>query len=387
MGRTTLIGLAILLALAGIVIFNSLFTVHQTQQALVLQFGEPKQVIQEPGLHFKTPFVQNVIYIDKRILDLDIQPEEVIASDQKRLVVDAFARFRIVDPLMFFQAAGSEGVARSRLATILQSALRRVLGEESFEAVVRDNRAGLMQRIQQQMNVEAESFGIDVVDVRIRRADLPEANSQAIFRRMQTEREREAAEFRAQGQEIAQRIRANADREVTVTIAEATRNAEIIRGEGDGCRNRIYAAAYGVDPEFFAFYRSMQSYERALEQGETTAVLSPDSEFFRFFRNPEAEMGGNVTARSAATRATALLDQLEGDTTLRQLLCAELEEAVPAGAMELEAADPEGADPEALPPMDTFDAPAPVDPDQQDFEPSIEPGAETEGEADAAPAE
>lgn len=324
MGRPTLIGLAILLVIVGIAAFSSLFTVHQTQQAIVLQFGEPRQVIREPGLHFKLPFVQNVIYVDKRILDLDIQPEEVIASDQKRLVVDAFARFRIVDPLVFYQTVGNEAVARSRLGTILQSSLRRVLGEETFEAVVRDARAQLMERIKESMNREAAQFGIDVVDVRIRRADLPEANSQAIFRRMQTEREREAAEFRAQGQEIAQRIRANADREVTVILAEATRNAEIIRGEGDACRNRIYAAAYGVDPDFFAFYRSMQSYERALEAGDTKAVLSPDSEFFRYFSNPNSRVAGGERAARGDARVRALLARLDRDTTLRALLCPDL---------------------------------------------------------------
>ncbi len=324
MGRTTLIGLAAILVLAGIAVFNSLFTVHQTQQALVLQFGEPRDVVQDAGLHFKVPFVQNVITIDKRILDLDIQPEEVIASDQKRLVVDAFARFRITEPLKFYQTVGNEAVARSRLGTILQSSLRRVLGEESFEAVVRDDRSELMTRIKRQMNGEASQFGIDVVDVRIRRADLPEANSQAIFRRMQTEREREAAEFRAQGQEIAQRIRANADREVTVTVAESTRNAEIIRGEGDACRNRIFAAAFGIDPNFFAFYRSMQAYERSTAVGETTAVLSPDSEFFRFFTDPNADAEKGAPVGRSGRQAEALLAQLVGDATLRSILCAEL---------------------------------------------------------------
>jgi len=323
MGRTTLIGLAVVLVLVGIALFTALFTVHQTQQALVLQFGEPRQVVRDAGLHFKVPFVQNVITIDKRILDLDIQPEEVIASDQKRLVVDAFARFRITDPLVFYQTVGNEAVARSRLGTILQSSLRRVLGEESFEAVVRDDRSKLMGRIKDQMNGEASQFGIDVIDVRIRRADLPEANSQAIFRRMQTEREREAAEFRARGQEVAQRIRANADREVTVTIAESTRNAEIIRGEGDACRNRIFAAAFGIDPDFFAFYRSMQAYEQSTLQGDTTAVLSPDSEFFRFFTDPNADADANAPVGRSGAEAVALLRQLEGDATLRGILCAD----------------------------------------------------------------
>lgn len=330
MGRTTLIALAVLTVLVGIVAANALFTVHQTQQALVLQFGDPRQVVREPGLHFKVPFVQNVITIDKRILDLDLQPEEVIASDQKRLVVDAFARFRIVDPLKFYISVGNEFVARSRLGTILGSSMRRVLGEESLEAVVRDDRAGLMTRIKELMNKEAEQFGIDVVDVRIRRADLPEDNSQAIFRRMQTEREREAAEFRAQGEEISQRVRANADREVTVVLAESTRNAEITRGQGDACRNRVFAAAFGIDPNFFAFYRSMQSYEQALSEGETTAVLSPDSEFFRYFTNPNAIPGGSAAVGQSAAKAKALMAQLEGDATLRSILCAELAVITPS---------------------------------------------------------
>lgn len=357
MGRTTLIGLAVVLIIGGIVAANSLFTVHQTQQALVLQFGAPQKVVLEPGLKFKVPFVQNVITIDKRILDLDIQPEEVIASDQKRLVVDAFARFRIVDPLKFYISVGNESVARSRLGTILGSSLRRVLGEESFEAVVRDDRAVLMERIKDQMNGEAEQFGIDVVDVRIRRADLPEANSQAIFRRMQTEREREANEFRAQGQEVAQRIRANADRGATVTIAESTRNAEIIRGEGDACRNRIFAEAFGIDPNFFAFYRSMQSYERSMMAGETTAVLSPDSEFFRYFTNPNAIPNVNAPiGRSASIQAKALLTRLEGDATLRSILCAELEQAAPAVDIELPSEAPIDTPPVTEPTVETEEA-------------------------------
>jgi membrane protease subunit HflC len=284
-GRASLVGLGALV-LAGLVVsLGTFFTVYETQQALVLQFGAPKRVIQNPGLHVKIPFVQNVVYVDRRILALDTQPEEVIASDQKRLVVDAFARFRITDPILFYQALGSEQAARSRLGTVLNSSLRQVLGSQNFVAVLSGERATLMRQIRDRMNAEARAFGIEVVDVRIRRADLPEANSQAIYRRMQTAREREAREARAQGAEIAQRIRSRADRESTVLVAEARRDAEITRGEGDAERNRIYAEAYRQDPEFFRFVRSLQAYEKALKDRDTTFVLSPGSEFFQFFQS------------------------------------------------------------------------------------------------------
>ncbi len=277
---TTLAVLAVILGFLG---FTSIYTLHQTQQALVLQFGEPVAVVTEPGLHFKRPLIQNVSYLDKRILDLDAPAEEVIASDQKRLVVDAFARFKITDALKFYQTVGNERVARSRLGSIINSSLRRVLGSESFATVLSGERASLMHQIRDYVNEEASDFGIDVVDVRIKRADLPEANSQAIYRRMQTERLREAAEFRAQGAEKAQRIRSRADREKTVLIAEAQKQSEILRGDGDAKAVKIFADAFGTDVDFFAFYRSMQAYRKALDQGDTTMVLSPESEFFRFF--------------------------------------------------------------------------------------------------------
>ncbi len=266
-------------------IFNSspFFTVHQTQQALVLQFGDPKRVVRDPGIWFKVPFVQNVKYIEKRILALDAPPEEIIASDQKRLVVDAFLRFHILNPLLFYKSVRDERTARSRLDSILDSSLRRVLGNVAFSAVLSGERQDLMQRITAAMNEEAGDFGIEVVDVRIKRADLPEANSQAIFRRMQTEREREAKEFRAQGGEISQRIRARADREKTVLLAEAERGAEILRGEGDGQVVKIFAEAFGRDIDFFTFYRSMLAYREALGGDDTSMILSPDSEFFRYF--------------------------------------------------------------------------------------------------------
>jgi modulator of FtsH protease HflC len=292
--------MAVIVAIVAIAAYTSLFYVHQTEQALVLRFGEPRRVITEPGLEYKLPFVDTVIMIDKRILDLDNPAQEVIASDQKRLVVDAFARYRIADPLRFYQSVSTIEGANSRLATILNSSLRRVLGESTFIQVVRDERSVLMTRIQEQVNKEAKNFGIDVVDVKIRRADLPEANSQAIYQRMQTERQREAAEIRAQGAEQAQRTRARADRDVTVLIAEATSQSEQIRGEGDGERNSIFAAAYGRDVGFFDFYRSMQAYENGLKKGETRLLLAPDSEFFRYFNDARGVGTGVPPAGTAA---------------------------------------------------------------------------------------
>ena len=280
---------AILIA-AGVLIvvtaYLTLFTVYQTQQALVLEFGKPKRVIKDAGLNWKVPFIQNVEFFDKRILDLDATSQEAIASDQKRLVVDAFLRYRIVDPLRFYQTVRDERIARQRLSTILESSLRRVLGESSFIAVVRDEREDLMKQITKQVNANAKDFGIDVIDVRIKRADLPEANSQAIFRRMQTEREQEAAQIRAQGEEVARRIRAEADRDVTVLKAEATRESEVLRGQGDAERNNIFNKAFGRDPDFFGFYRSMQAYEEGLKSSDTRLLLSPNTEFFRYFNDP-----------------------------------------------------------------------------------------------------
>jgi len=265
-----------------ILLTASAFSVTPTHQALVLQFGEAKRVITEPGLNFKVPFIQNVIYIDKRVLDVDTAAEEVIASDQKRLVVDAFARFRIVDPLKYYQTVGSEVLARSRLQTFLNSSLRRVLGAQSFFAVLSGERANLMHQIRELVNQEGKVLGIEVIDVRIRRADLPEANSQAVYRRMQTEREREAREARAQGAEAGQRIRSRADREVTVLLAEARRDADILRGTGDAERARIFADAYNRDPSFYTFSRSMIAYERAVKSTDQL-VLSSDSDFLRYF--------------------------------------------------------------------------------------------------------
>jgi membrane protease subunit HflC len=292
----------VLLFAAAIVGYSSLFSVYQTQQALVVRLGQPIRVISEPGLNFKIPFIDNVIAIDKRILDLEAPAQEVIASDQKRLVVDAFARYRIKDPLRFYQTVGSINGANSQLAILLNSALRRVLGEATFTHVVRDQRADLMSRIRESVDKEAEGYGIAVVDVRIRRADLPEQNSQAVYQRMQTERQREAAEFRAQGAQRAQEIRSRADRDVTVIVAVAQSESERIRGVGDSERNRIFADAFNRDVDFFAFYRSMQAYEAGLRASDTRLVLKPDTSFFRFFNNPT---GNPATAEGAAASPPA----------------------------------------------------------------------------------
>ncbi len=288
--------IAVLVILAIIVGYGSMFTVYQTRQALVIRLGNPVHVYTEPGLHFKWPLIDNVVLIDKRILDLENPAQEVIASDQKRLVVDAFARYRIQNALQFYQAVGSIEGANSRLSTLLNSGLRRVLGETTFTHVVRDERAQLMARIREQLDREAKPFGIEVVDVRIRRADLPEQNSQAVYQRMQTERQREAAEFRAMGSQRGQEIRSRADRDVTVMIAEATSRAEQIRGEGDSERNRIFADAFNKDRDFFAFYRAMQAYEAGLRSNDTRMVLKPDSEFFRYFANPSGKPEGSNSA-------------------------------------------------------------------------------------------
>jgi len=274
-----------LAAVLGALVFFSLFIVKEVNQAIVLQFGDPKRIIVEPGLNFKIPFIQNVVYLDKRILNLDTPPEEVIASDQKRLIVDAFARFKIIDPLKFYISVGNERVARSRLSTIINSRIRNVLGQQELQTLLSKDRTKQMTLIQQGVNTEAENFGIKIVDVRIKRADLPQANSDAIYRRMQTEREREAKEFRARGAEMAVTITSTADKEVSVILANANKDSEIMKGEGDGERNRIFAEAFGRDPEFFAFYRAMQAYETALIGGDTSLILSPDSEFFKFFGN------------------------------------------------------------------------------------------------------
>ena len=291
-----LIPLIVVLAVTG---YQSLFIVQEINQAIVLQFGDPKKIITKPGLNFKLPFIQNVAYLDRRVLNLDTPPEEVIAADQKRLIVDAFARFRIVDPLKFYISVGNENVARSRLATIINSRIRGVLGTQNLATLLSIDRSKHMATIQNDVNIEAQNFGITIVDVRIKRADLPQANSEAIFKRMQTEREREAKEFRAEGAEIAQTVRSTADKEVTIILAEANKTAQILKGEGDGQRNKIFANAFGKDPRFFSFYRSMQSYEKSLIGKDTSLILSPDSDFFKYF----GKSGTNQRRRAASPSA------------------------------------------------------------------------------------
>jgi membrane protease subunit HflC len=279
--------LAIAAIVIGIALYGTLFTVHQTKQAIVMQFGEPKKVIIDPGLNWKIPFIQDVTYYEKRVLNLDPPVENMLLSDQKRLLVDSFARYRILDPLAFFQSVRSEAVAKQRLGGIINASLRDVLGNTTLASVLSEDRIALMIEIREHVNRQTGRFGIEIVDVRIRRADLPDQASQSVYARMQTEREREAAEFRAQGFEQAQRIKAAADREATVIQAEAKRESEILKGQGEGRRTEILNDAYGRDAGFFNFYRSMQAYEAALGGESTYMVLSPDSEFFDFFDQVE----------------------------------------------------------------------------------------------------
>ena len=270
--------------LVGLLIYSTFFIVKETHQAIVLQLGEPKKVYKDAGLYFKIPLIQNVHFLDKRVIDIDAPAEEVIALDQKRIIVDAYAKFIIKDPLKFYISVGNERIAQSRLASIINAKIRGVLGKENLVNLISTNRNKLMSQITKDVAEEAKDFGIDVIDVRIKRADLPSANSEAIFKRMQTERTREAKEFRAQGFEVGQTIKSIADKEAAIILADARKTAQITRGEGDGLRNKIFAEAFGRDPEFFSFYRAMQSYEKSLISGsETSLVLSPDSVFFRYF--------------------------------------------------------------------------------------------------------
>jgi modulator of FtsH protease HflC len=316
MNRTGLTVPLILLGAVALVAYLTLFTVEQTKQALVLEFGQPKRVISDPGLHYKIPFIQNVEFLDKRILDIDTSSQEVIASDQKRLVVDAFARYRITNPLLFFQSVRDEAIANSRLGAILEASLRRVLGSASFADLVRDKREDLMRTIASQVNQEAAELGVKIVDVRIKRVDLPEVNMQAIYRRMQTERQRQAAEFRAEGEGASTRIRGTADREVTVIKADATGESERIRGDGDAERNRIYANAFNQDPDFFAFYRSMQAYDAALKSSDTRLLLSPDSEFFKYFNDATGKAGEGSTRPGEGPAAPASTPKVAPETSI-----------------------------------------------------------------------
>ena len=274
------IGIIVFLALLGF-----LFTMNEREQGLVLQFGEPKRVIQTSGLHYKIPLIQNVVRYDKRILEYNLPVEEVIAVDKKRMLVDSFARFKIIDPLEFYKTVGNETNVRNRLNSNVISSLRRVVGRVTLDELLSDERSNIMERIKIEVNEEAKRFGIEVVDVRIRRADLPEANSQAIFERMISERVREAKEFRAKGAEEAQRIRAEADKEKTVILAEATRKSEILRGEGEAESISIYSNAFEKDAEFYSFYRTMQAYTNVLGEEGTTMILSPDSQFLKYLNS------------------------------------------------------------------------------------------------------
>ena len=283
--------IAIILVVLGFLAYGSLYTVQETEQALVLMLGEPRRVVKEAGLHFKIPLVENVEIMEKRILDFDPPHEEIIASDKKRIVVDAYTRYRIEDPLVFYRTVNNEQIARQRLSVIINSSIRRVLATVELNTILSGERRELMRQISVAVNDEAKKIGIEIVDVRIKRTDLPEENSNAIYRRMQAEREREAKEKRAQGAEASQKIQADADRQKTVLLAEARKLAEILRGEGDATRNRIYAEAYSVDPEFFRFYRSLQAYRKAMDATDTTLVLSPDSDFFRYFGDLSGGVG------------------------------------------------------------------------------------------------
>ena len=294
MGSIRLVGVA-LIGLIVIGLYGALFTVNQTQQALVLQFGEPKRTIQEPGLAFKMPFIQDVVYYEKRVLSLIPQDaEEVILSDQKRLQVDAYARFQISNPLLFYQTVRNELGARGRLEAIIDSSVRRVLGRETLASILTGQRNDITRSIGDEVNASVESLGIKIIDVRLRRADYPEATSQNIFNRMKSEREREAKEFRATGEEEAQKIRADAEKTRTVIISEAKREAQETRGAGDSKAIRIYADSFGQDAEFFAFYRSMEAYDKSMTDSGTSMVISPNSSFFRFFKNKDGMTGSSA---------------------------------------------------------------------------------------------
>jgi modulator of FtsH protease HflC len=286
MSRRLLFAVAAVLVVAGILAMTSLFIVDQTEQALVLQFGQPLRVLRDPGLQVKKPFIQNVIFYDKRLLDFEPPPEEVIASDQKRLIVDTYARYRITDPLLFYQTVASEFTARARLGALVSGSLRQVIGNVTLSALLSPQRATIMQRIRDEVAGQAKPFGIEVVDVRIRRADLPPQNSEAIFARMRSERQQQAALFRGEGAQAAKTVRATADRERTVILADAQRDAQKVRGDGDAKAIEIYASAYGQDKDFFTFYRSLQAYRDALTGSNTSFVLNPNSSFFRYFENP-----------------------------------------------------------------------------------------------------
>ena len=286
---------------ALILVYTIFFTVQQTEIALVLQFGKPVQVIDHPGLQWKLPY-QNVVIYDRRILDFEPPAEEVIASDQKRLIIDTYARFKITNPLLFYQSVGTEDAADQRLSSVISASVRRVIGNVELQAVISSQRANIMKQIRDAVAQEGKNFGIDVVDVRLRRADLPQENEEAIYSRMKTERQREAAQYRAQGAQQAQQIRADADRQRIEITADAQRQAQILRGEGDAQSITVYADAYNIDPNFFFYYRSLQAYRDALTGQGTTLVLSPDSEFFKYLEGGPAAIGASPGGAAAGTK-------------------------------------------------------------------------------------
>jgi modulator of FtsH protease HflC len=299
MSRGTLLIVGVVLIVVGILATSSLFIVDQTETALVLQFGRPVRAVTEAGLQFKTPFVQNVVFFDKRLLDVEPPTEEVIAADQKRAIVDTYTRYLITDPLRFYQTVGSEAAARTRLSVMISSSMRQVIGRVPLSALLSVKRAAIMQEIRDEVRTAADSFGINVVDTRIRRVDLPQQNSEAIYARMNSERQQQAALFRAEGSQAAQTVRANADREVTVIIADAQRQAQELRGKGDAAATAIYAKAYGQDQKFFAFYRSLEAYRKALSSNDTSFVLSPTGPFFRFLQGWQGAGAAPPAAASA----------------------------------------------------------------------------------------
>ncbi|HEX3863977.1 MAG TPA: protease modulator HflC [Stellaceae bacterium] len=301
MNRRLLVVVGAILIAAGFFATTSFFIVDQTEQALVLRLGEVRRVIRDPGLQLKQPFVENVVYYDKRILDFEPPPEEVIVSDQKRLVIDSYTRYRIANPLMFYQTAGNESGMRARLTALVSGSLRRVLGNVTLSDILSQKRAAIMRQIRDEVAEQAKSFGIVVVDVRLRRADLPEENNQAIYARMQSEREQQARQYRGEGAEAAQTVRANAERERTVILAEAQRDGQRLRGEGDAQAVKIYADAFSQDKQFFAFYRSLQAYRNAFNGRDTSFVLSPEGNFFRFFQGPSSTSDSAAAASPSAT--------------------------------------------------------------------------------------
>ncbi len=286
--NSKLVATLITLGIAVFIGLSSLFTVDEREQALVVQFGEPKRTVTTPGLHVKLPFFEQVIFLEKRVLSLDVRPQEVLASDQRRIVVDSFARYKIIDPLKRYQAAANDVIANDLLEKIMDTTVRNVLAKQPMNNIVSGERASLMAEIGRITNERAASIGLEVIDVRLKRVDLPAQNSQAIFQRMETERQQEAAEKRAEGRRDAIKIRADADRQSAVIVAEAGKQSQIIRGEADGRAVKIFAEAFGKDEEFFEFYRTMEAYRKSLGQDDTRLILSPDSEFFKLFVNSDS---------------------------------------------------------------------------------------------------